>query len=176
MRHWSPWFASKCSALSLVALSLVAISLVGLGSLVQSTDVQASPVQTLLGAWAGRGTARFEGNRSERIKCNAYYTGGGAKLNIAVRCASPSYKIEIRSKLKNSSGRLSGTWEERNFNAAGQSSGSISEKRLDLSINGGGLTASMAVLFDSKKQKIDVRTGGVDLKSVAIDLRRARRK
>ncbi len=133
---------------------------------------QASPAKRLLGAWSGRGTARFEGDRSERIRCNAYYTGTAQKLNIAVRCASPSYKIEIRSKLENRAGRLSGTWEERTFNASGETKGSINDQRLKLSINGGGLQASMAVEFNDKKQQIKVRTAGVTLKSVAVNLAR----
>lgn len=155
--------------LLLAAAAVVAVS----PPLLPSAEAQASPMKRLMGSWSGRGTARFEGNRSERIKCNAYYTGGGSKLNIAVRCASPSYKIEIRSKLTNESGRLVGTWEERTFNASGETRGSIDEKMLKLSINGGGLTASMAVDFDGSRQAINVMTDGMELKSVAIKLARS---
>ena len=130
----------------------------------------ASPTQKLIGAWSGRGTAVFEGNKSERIKCNAYYTGAARKINIAVRCASASYKIEIRSKLTNSSGRLTGTWEERTFNAAGDTNGSINDERLRLTVRGGGLTASMRIDFEDTAQNIYIRTRGVKLKSVQIAL------
>ena len=155
-------------------LGLAILSLASVAAMSTVSDAEASPTKRLLGTWAGRGVARFEGNKSERIKCNAYYTGGGRKLNIAVRCASTSYKIEIRSKLENRSGRLTGTWEERTFNASGQTSGSINDERIRLSINGGGLTASMAVQFNDTEQNIKVRTDGSQLKSVAIDLSRTR--
>lgn len=160
---------------TVVALSGLAIACLASATAVATASrAEASPTKRLLGTWAGRGVARFEGNKSERIKCNAYYTGGGRKLNIAVRCASTSYKIEIRSKLENRSGRLTGTWEERTFNASGQTSGSISEERIRLSINGGGLSASMAVQFNDTEQNIKVRADGSQLKSVAIDLSRTR--
>lgn len=157
-----------------VTLGFAALLGAGAAAVSLSTGAQASPTSRLLGTWAGRGVAHFEGNKSERIKCNAYYTGGGKQLNIAVRCASTSYKIEIRSKLENESGRLSGTWEERTFNASGNTSGSINDERIRLSIKGGGLTASMAVQFSEDTQNINVRADGSQLKSVAINLSRSR--
>ena len=156
------------------ALVLALVFALPIGPISGPSTAEASPTKRLLGAWAGRGTARFEGNRRERIKCNAYYTGGGSKLNIAVRCASVSYKIEIRSKLAHSGGRVSGTWEERTFNASGATSGSLSDDRLRLNVEGGGLTASMAIDFSESKQKIKISTAGVTLKSVAINLARSR--
>ena len=78
-----------------------------------------SPFDTLLGSWGGSGEIRLDKGRKERIKCNAYYTGGGSDLGLAIRCQSDNYKIEIRSKLSYSGGRLSGNWEERTFNASG---------------------------------------------------------
>src|SRR6185312_6811753 len=66
------------------------------------------PYATLLGSWGGTGEIRLDQNRKERIKCNAYYTGGGVQLGLAIRCQSESYKIEIRSKLSYSGGRLTG--------------------------------------------------------------------
>ena len=70
-----------------------------------------SPFATLLGSWGGSGEIRLDKGRKERIKCNAYYTGGGSDLGLAIRCQSDNYKIEIRSKLSYSGGRLSGNWE-----------------------------------------------------------------
>ena len=150
---------------------LAIVAILGLVGVLGSVgDALASPTQKLIGAWSGRGTATFEGNRSERIKCNAYYTGKAPKINIAVRCASASYKIEIRSKLTNQSGRLTGTWEERTFNAAGDTKGSINDERLRLTVRGGGLTASMRIDFEDSAQSIYIRTQGVKLKSVRIAL------
>ena len=111
---------------------------VALGVLIASVPgrAAASPFDTLLGSWGGTGEIRLDKGRKERIKCNAYYTGGGAQLGLAIRCQSESYKIEIRSKLSYSGGRLSGNWEERTFNATGTASGSASDSNIRLSITG----------------------------------------
>jgi hypothetical protein len=135
-------------------------------------DVRAAQLDKLIGAWKGQGTAVFEGNRSERINCRAYYTGGGEQLNIAVRCASTSYKIEIRSKLEKNGAQLSGTWEERTFNASGATTGTINEERMRLAVEGGGLQASMTVNYGGDNQQVRIRTRGVQLQSVSIVLAR----
>ena len=41
-----------------------------------------SPFATLLGSWGGSGEIRLDKGRKERIKCNAYYTGGGSDLGF----------------------------------------------------------------------------------------------
>ena len=47
-----------------------------------------SPFDTLLGSWGGTGEIRLDKGRKERLKCNAYYTGGGSDLGLAIRCQS----------------------------------------------------------------------------------------
>jgi len=84
-----------------------------------------NPFDSLLGTWTGSGRLVLQGGQREDIKCNAYYTGGGSKLRLAVRCASASYKVEIRSKLTRAGDEISGTWEERTYNAAGSVSGRV---------------------------------------------------
>jgi len=131
-----------------------------------------SPFDTLLGSWGGSGELRLDKGRTERIKCNAYYTGGGAELGVAIRCASDSYKIEIRSKLSYSGGRLSGNWEERNFNASGSASGTASPNKLALSIRGG-VSGTMLVNFTKSSQSVTISTQGVALQGVRISLARS---
>lgn len=131
-----------------------------------------SPFDALLGSWGGSGEIRLDKGKMERIKCNAYYTGGGAELGLAIRCASDSYKIEIRSKLSYSGGRLSGNWEERTFNAQGNASGTATPSRISLAINGA-VTGTMVVSYTKSSQSVDIATQGVALKSVRITLARS---
>src|ERR1700747_2371307 len=77
----------------------------------------------LLGSWRGYGQMELSEGKTERLKCNAYYTGGGSRLGVAIRCQSEISNIEFRSKLSQSDGRISGTWEERTYNAEGTASG-----------------------------------------------------
>jgi hypothetical protein len=122
----------------------------------------------LLGTWSGVGKIIFEGGRSERIKCNAYYTGGGAELRLAIRCASAGYNIKIRSVLRREGDKLSGTWEERTYNASGEVKGRLVAHRISLSISGGGLSGSMSIAFGASRQSVAISTAGIELKGVKI--------
>jgi hypothetical protein len=131
----------------------------------------AGPFDTLIGSWGGSGSFKLEGGKTERIKCNAYYTGGGAQLGMVVRCAGQSNNIEIRSKLSYSGNRLSGNWEERTFNAEGVVSGQITSSRLSLGISGA-VSGSMNVSYSHSRQDVTIATQGIPLQSVNISLSR----
>lgn len=139
------------------------------------TPARADNVFTLFnGIWSGFGQIRLDNGAIERIKCNAYYTpkDDGASLGLAIRCASTSYRIELRSQLRAQAGRVSGSWEERNFNASGSVSGQASAGRISLSVVGGGMMGSMNVSSSGGAQSVVITTQGTGLKSVNINLSR----
>jgi hypothetical protein len=131
------------------------------------------PFPQLLGSWSGTGQVRFEKGNSEPITCRAYYnsTGDGADLSLAVRCASSSYKIEMRANLSQYNGRVTGHWEERTFNATGAVNGSASGPKLELAISGA-VTGTMAVTVGETGHRIDLKTTGTGLAGVSINLAR----
>ena len=131
-----------------------------------------NPFDSLLGTWTGSGKLVLQGGQWESIKCNAYYTGGGSKLRVAVRCASSSYRIEIRIKLSRAGDKISGTWEERTYKAAGSVSGRTLGDRLRFSISNGGFSGSMSVSYGGPEQLVSISTAGINLKSVDMTLSR----
>lgn len=155
---------------TLIAL-LAALFLSAGGSQPGGATTDGNPLSVLLGSWGGSGQITLEGNRSARIKCDAYYTGGGAQLNMAVRCAGEDNKIEMRSKLTYSGGRLTGSWEERTYHAEGNVSGQVGSERLTLNISGG-ISGAMTVSFSRSRQDVSITTEGIPLKSVKIALSR----
>ncbi|KAB2919813.1 MAG: hypothetical protein F9K29_04280 [Hyphomicrobiaceae bacterium] len=146
-------------------LSLLSAAVIGIGPAYAAT-----PFDTLLGAWSGSGQIRYEDQASESIRCSAYYSGGGTKLRLAIRCKSTSTEIEIRGVLSQQGSRVTGTWEERTFNASGEASGSISASRINLSISGGGFSGSMAVSYGGARQTVTISTQGIKMRSVHITL------
>lgn len=124
------------------------------------------------GTWTGTGQIRLDSGASERIKCNAYYTQkeGGTGLGIALRCASTSYKVELRSQLSAQGTRISGSWEERVFNASGTATGTATGNRITISVVGGGMTGTMNVTAGGPTQSVVITTQGTGLKSVNISL------
>lgn len=135
-------------------------------------SVAADPTfEPLLGSWGGSGTYKLQDGTSEKLKCDAYYTGSGAQLGIAVRCAGQTNKIEMRSKLSASGTSLSGNWEERTYNAGGNVTGKLTESKLTLSFTGG-VAGSIAITYDRTKQNVAIATEGTSLKSVTVSLSR----
>ena len=150
------------------AVGVVSVLLLG-----TTAAVAASPFGTLQGTWSGNGSVQFEGGQSERLRCNAYYTnsGGGDVLGLAIRCASASNKIEIRGRLTYSGGNVSGTWEERTFNASGTATGHASDSRVSLRL-AGTVPGAMNVTVSRSRQSVTISTQGSGIRAVRIGLSR----
>ena len=132
-----------------------------------------SPFDVLLGSWRGSGVYELDDGTKERINCNAYYTGGGNQLGMAIRCTGEGSKvIEIRSKLSSSGGRATGNWEERTYNAEGTAVGTVTGDRITLQISGG-VTGIMRVSYTRSHQSVSISTQGIALKAVTVDLNRS---
>jgi hypothetical protein len=155
-------------------LLLAAAAMIGLLIAAPWQDARANPTpfSTLLGSWRGSGQILLDDGRRERLKCDAYYTGGGTQLGMAIRCQSESSNVEIRSKLSLSGNRLSGNWEERTYNASGSATGTASAGRINLYISGG-VTGTMRVSYTRSRQSVAISTQGIALRSVSIDLTRS---
>lgn len=137
----------------------------------QTVVANPSPFDTLLGSWRGSGKILLDSGL-ERLTCNAYYTGGGARLGLAIRCKSDISNVEIRSKLSLSGSRITGNWEERTYNASGSASGTATPGKINLLVTGG-VTGSMRINFTRTRQTVSISTQGIALKSVSISLTRS---
>jgi hypothetical protein len=124
----------------------------------------------LQGSWAGSGQIRYDDGQSEGIRCNAYYTGGGEKLRMAIRCRSATTEVEIRGELTAQGGKLTGTWEERTFNASGEANGRVAGDKMSLSVTGGGFKGAMSVASTGAKQVVQIATEGIRMRSVNVTL------
>lgn len=133
----------------------------------------AAPIAALGGSWRGSGRLNLKGGKSERLRCRAYYTprNKGARLGMAIRCASASYKIEIRSKLDINGKRVNGSWEERNFNATGSLSGTSRPGRLALSINGA-VRAGLFLTYSGSRQNVRLTGDFGSFRSLLLTLRK----
>lgn len=150
---------------------LATVALVGLFMVTPSQKVEASPFDTLLGTWRGSGKVQLNSGM-ERLTCNAYYTGGGSQLGMAIRCKSDSSNVEIRSKLSLSGTRITGNWEERTYNASGSASGTAKPGRISITVSGS-IRGSMVVNYSSSRQSVSISTSGSPLQKVSINLTRS---
>jgi hypothetical protein len=153
---------------TVIAASASAVLLIGVPA------VAGSPFSALVGTWSGKGTAHLEGGKSERLSCKGYYSGsGGSELRLNIICANPSTKVELRSVLKYSGGRITGTWEERNYNQTGTITGSATDSKLRMVIGGPALTGRLSVSIGGEKQSVSLSTEGSVLKGVSITFARS---
>jgi hypothetical protein len=151
------------------------IALIGIALPILARDARAEhPFAHLTGTWTGSGQARFEQGKSETITCRAYYNAksAGAGMALAIRCASISYKIEMRANLMSEADRVTGRWEERSFNAEGGVGGRATERTLSLAISGA-VSGSMSVTIDPSGHRVDITTPGTGLANVSIKFNRA---
>ena len=137
-----------------------------------SASAQApSPFLALAGSWSGGGQLKLEDGRSEKLSCRAFYTAkdGGVGLGIALRCASTSYKIELRSTLRYAGGRVTGTWEERSFNVGGSIAGRASSGVISMAFTGGA-NGTLSVNYGNTSQRVSITTGGAGFSNVSVSL------
>jgi hypothetical protein len=161
--------ALKTPIAQLVALALISATTVTVSA--DSTHADAS-LDVLAGTWHGGGTMSFESGKSESISCNGYYKGAGY-LSVVIRCKGTSSNFELRSKLESQGDKVSGSWEERTYNATGDVSGTASAGRLHVRFSGS-LTGSLDMSFSSSSQSVSVSvdTKGAGIKGVRVSLNR----
>jgi beta-xylosidase len=76
-------------------------------------------------------------------------------LGVALRCAGETSKFELRSHLDYDGSKVTGSWEERTFNASGDASGVMKPGSLRLHFHGG-VSGDMTVAFTTSRQSISI--------------------
>ena len=154
-------------------LRLVAgIAITALAVLVQAepSGADPSPFDTLLGSWGGSGQIRLDKGREERLKCNAYYTGGGA----AARHGHPLPERQLQDRDPQQAQLVAAAASP----ATGKSAPSMRKAmprvrpRATRSASqiSGGVTGTMLVSYTESRQSVAISTQGVALQSVTITL------
>ena len=131
------------------------------------------PFAGLAGSWSGGGTVSLSGGSSERIRCRATYAGGGAALQMNLRCASASYNFNLTSNVQANGNAISGSWTESSRGASGGISGSASGGQIQARVSGPTFTANLAVSTRGNSQSIVMRSAGTELTGVNISLSRS---
>ena len=150
---------------------LVMIALGSTGAIAQS----GSPFSSLAGSWAGAGTISMNDGHNERIRCKATYevTPSGIIMHQNLRCASDSYKFEVKSSLQADGTNILGTWTETTRQVTGDVTGTIQAGQISTSVKGTGFTATLGVTTRGNSQTVSIKPTGTDIQSVQIEMKRA---
>ena len=157
-----------CNSRTMACLFALAASVA-----IASPAAAQTPFSGLAGSWSGGGQIKLNDGTAERLSCRASYNPkeNGASMGMSIRCASQSYKIELRSSLQYAGGQVTGTWEERSHNVGGPVSGRASNGSVNVSF-GGDIAGSMSVSFTASTQRVSISTGGAGFASVSLNLSR----
>ncbi|MGC2224351.1 MAG: hypothetical protein WA624_19375 [Methylocella sp.] len=112
---------------------------------------------------------------TERIRCKASYAvnAAGKALQQSLRCASDSYKLEIRSNVISEGGSLSGSWAEATRGVSGNISGRASDAEISANVAGAGFSARLDVRTHGGKQSVTLKPqGDAGVSAVSISLRK----
>ena len=132
-----------------------------------------NPFASFAGRWVGDGVIKASNGSTESMKCRVtYFTDGADGLRQNIRCASASYRFEVRSTVTHSGGRLSGTWIEETRKLNGSLSGNMAGSNLRLSVAGDHFNASMNVNLSGSSQSVVISPEGLDVTSISMGLRK----
>ena len=94
-------------------------------------------------------------------------------MHQLLRCASDSYKFELISDVESDGNQISGRWSERTHSLAGNLSGRVRGRRLDVLVKGDVFNAEVTMISQGNRQTVTISSPGSQLSGVAISLRRS---
>ena len=156
---------------TLAPVALALILLAAQPARAQSTG----PFEGLAGSWTGTGTVNTSDGLHERVKCLAKYVPekAGNNLQLDLRCASDSYKVEFTSNIAQSGGSLSGNWFEKTRRVGGSISGRASGNQFNVRASGDTFTAMLDVTTQGSHQTFKMESPGAYVPEFSIALNRA---
>ena len=133
----------------------------------------AGPFTTMAGEWSGGGQVTLSSG-SERLRCRASNSSGqgGDVLNLSIKCASDSYKIDLSGYIRNNNGAVSGEWSETNYNSAGSLQGRVSGGRVNALAVGNTFSARLSMSSASNRLSVTIHPEATDVKQVSLSFQK----
>lgn len=146
-------------------LGMLAAGSLTAGSLAALAAVDsAATVKTLVGWWAGRGTATWDNGQVDKFQCRMTHRAeGGTRLKQTVRCngntkqfnnSGETVRIEVTADFKINGDTITGTWREQTFNEGGSIRGRFTDKGLELVAEHQWGNASVKAVIDGCKMTV----------------------
>lgn len=160
---------SFLSAPRLKALFAFALAVTLVAS--EAAAATSGPFRNFIGQWSGRGQVVGSNGHRESMRCRAEYSevNGGAAVNLAIVCASESFKFDIRSHVEASG---EGYWTETSRNASGSLRGRIAENQFEGQISSPTFSAAISLTSNGRTQAVTIRPSGGDVADVRIEFKR----
>jgi hypothetical protein len=131
----------------------------------------------LAGHWSGSGDIQLATGAKEPIRCRASYDvlSEQSNLQFNIRCASDSYKFDLRGSASYTSGTVKGSWSESTRNASGTMSGTATADRVEMVAKGAAFSATFTLQTKGPTQSVTIesRNPQSGVRGASITLRRS---
>ena len=163
------FFSSAAPAVRLAAIATVCLWAAG------AAAGPVGPFAGLGGVWSGRGQIHLANGSTENLRCRATYQVGaeGRAMHQALRCASDSYKFELRSDVESQGIEISGNWSELTHSISGKLSGQARRGRIEVRVQSDIFNAEVTLISLGDRQTVTISSPGSQINGVAISLRRS---
>jgi len=135
------------------------------------SHAQSGPFAGMAGNWSGGGTVTLDDGSSERIRCRASYAVSGAKMTMALICASDAYKFNLQANVADQGGAVSGTWSESSRGVSGTLEGRGGGGSFQLVASAAGFNSNIALRTSGSKQTVSMKADS-QFKAATISLSR----
>ena len=115
-----------------------------------------NPFDQLKGYWSGGGTITPIAGKPEKVSCRVTYSVEGSNISQNIRCAGTDYKFTTGAKLTYTSGRITGSWSEQNYDAAGSVTGTATGSSVNANISGQKFTGRMSISIKGSSHHISI--------------------
>jgi hypothetical protein len=115
-----------------------------------------NPFEQLAGYWKGSGDVAVVGGNRERIICRVTYRVSGSNVSQNMNCAGSDYKLQTVSQLTYANGRISGSWTESNFDAAGDVDGVARGNTIHANITGNKFSGRMSISISGRSHTVNL--------------------
>jgi hypothetical protein len=177
-RHWRGAGATLPGAVKVSTVAATAVVVLALLAPESGAQRGAGPFADMAGTWSGSGSITLSSGASERIRCRSAYAlvEGGSTLQQDLRCASDSYRFDLRSDISHrQDGTLHGRWVETSRNVSGSLSGRLSGDQIQARVEGPGFSASLTMSTRGERQSVSIQSAGTEVTGLSITLTRGAR-
>jgi hypothetical protein len=115
-----------------------------------------NPFDQLKGYWSGGGTVNPLKGNPEKVSCHVTYQVAGSNVTQNMRCAGTDYKVNSSSNLTYNGGKISGSWNESTYAAAGSVSGTARGNTVHAAISGDKFSGRMSINVSGSHHTINI--------------------
>jgi hypothetical protein len=153
---------------------LAAAAAIALWTTTVPTEAAGGPFSGLGGSWNGTGHVELSNGTKERIRCRASYevSGDGHAMHQSLRCASDSYKFELRSDVESQGNQISGNWSELTRSVSGKLGGHARRGRIEVFVKSETFNATLTLVSNGNRQSVTIKSEGTQFSGATIKLAR----